>query len=72
MPWAMLEPRSLAATREHIERSLAEFERGEDFAYNIFPPSEREVFGSVGLHRRSEVDCLELGYWIRADQIGLG
>ena len=72
MPWAMQEPRSLAATREHIERSLAEFERGEDFAYSIFPTSEREIFGGIGLHRRSGDDCLELGYWVREEQLGLG
>lgn len=72
MPWAMREPRSLAATRAHIERSRAEFERGEAFSYNILPRCEDEVFGGIGLHRRSEPDCLELGYWMRASRVGLG
>ena len=30
------------------------------------------VFGGVGLHRRAEQRCFEIGYWIRSDQTGKG
>lgn len=72
MPWAMHEPRSLAATQEHIKGSLERFDHGEDFSYSIFAPDEQMIFGGIGLHRRSEVDCLELGYWVRADRVRQG
>lgn len=30
------------------------------------------MLGGAGLHRRAEADCLEIGYWIRADRVGRG
>ena len=72
MRWAMSEPSSLEETRERINTSLNRFEKGEDFAYCIFPRSEEAVFGGIGLHRRAGPDCLEIGYWMGAGQVGLG
>jgi RimJ/RimL family protein N-acetyltransferase len=72
MPWAMKEPRSLDQTRELLARGAKRFAEGEDFMYTIFDHDETEVLGGAGLHRRAEVDCLEMGYWIRADLIGRG
>ena len=72
MPWAMDEPASLEDTRNRLALRAKSFADGEEFSYSIFNRAETEVYGGVGLHRRDEPDCLELGYWIRADQIGQG
>ncbi len=72
MPWAMNEPRSIDATRAHIEKNLESFDRSEDFSYNLFEPDERLIVGGIGLHRRSEPGCLEIGYWLRASRVGRG
>ena len=72
LPWALKEPRSLEETRELVVRGAKQFADGEDFMYTIFDPSETEVLGGAGLHRRVEAGCLEMGYWIRANRIGRG
>lgn len=72
MPWALNEPRSLADTRALLTRGRARFSSGDDFQYSIFDAGETEIVGGIGLHRRSEQDCLEIGYWIRADRVGQG
>jgi RimJ/RimL family protein N-acetyltransferase len=72
LPWAMKEPSSIDQTRELLARGARRFAEGEDFMYTIFDQDETEVLGGAGLHRRAETDCLEIGYWIRADQIGKG
>ena len=40
--------------------------------YTIFGSGDSEVYGGAGIHPRVETDCVELGYWIRADQTGKG
>jgi RimJ/RimL family protein N-acetyltransferase len=72
MPWAMHEPASLEETKARLANQTKSFADGDDFTYTIFNRAETEVYGGVGLHRRAELDCLELGYWIRGDQIGKG
>ena len=72
MPWAMHEPVSLEDTRNRLVLRAKTFSDGEEFTYSIFNRAETEVYGGVGLHRRAEADCLELGYWIRVDRIGQG
>lgn len=72
LPWAVQEPRSLAETKEHLVRGRERFEQCDDFQYSIFDGDEREILGGVGLHRRGEPGCLEIGYWIRRDRVGQG
>jgi len=72
MPWAMKEPSTLDETRDRLERRAVEFSKGEAFQYSIFDPAEEEIFGGVGLHPRTVAGCLEIGYWIRADQLSRG
>ena len=72
MPWAMQEPRSLEETRQIREWQLSRFKSGEDFSYSIFNLDETEIMGGAGIHLRDEPDCLEIGYWIRADRINKG
>ena len=72
MPWAMNEPITLDETKARLAKSIEEFERGETFAYNLFPRGREELLGSIGLHRRSEPGTLEMGYWIRESAAGQG
>jgi len=72
MPWAQGEPTDLQAKIELLRRFRGEFDLDRDYVYGVFSPSEREVLGSTGLHIRLGEDALEIGYWIRADQINRG
>jgi hypothetical protein len=59
-------------SRSDVAGGAKRFADGEDFMYTIFDHEETEVLGGAGLHRRAEADCLEMGYWIRADRVGRG
>jgi RimJ/RimL family protein N-acetyltransferase len=72
MPWAEAEPTTLEEKRSLLESFARMFERGEDAVYAIFDRDERRVVGGTGLHPRLADDAREIGYWIRADAIGLG
>lgn len=72
MPWAMNEPASLEDTFSRLAGYAAKFDAGEDFVYGIFNRDETSVLGGTGLHRRVVADGLEIGYWIRADQVRRG
>jgi RimJ/RimL family protein N-acetyltransferase len=72
LPWAMNEPSSLEEVGERIAGYRDSFESGEEFIYGIFNPGESEVYGGVGLHARIGPNALELGYWIRVDQVQNG
>lgn len=72
MSWAKREPSELAAIEARIATMRDEFHSGRDWPYGIWGPAEREVLGGTGLHRRSEPDALEIGYWLRADMTSRG
>jgi RimJ/RimL family protein N-acetyltransferase len=72
MPWARFEPQSLDEKLELVRTFRAQFDLGEEFVYGIFEPDESRVVGGSGLHPRGGEGSLEIGYWIRADSIGLG
>lgn len=72
MPWALHEPEDVAAKVERLRVFRGNFDLGIDFVYGIFTPDESEVIGGTGLHTRRGSDALEIGYWIRADQINKG
>jgi ribosomal protein bL25 (Ctc-form) len=72
MPWAHEEPRSLDERLELLRGFRGRFDLGEDFVYGIFASDESEVIGGSGLHRRVGSGALEIGYWIRASQVGRG
>lgn len=72
MAWAKSEPCELAVIEDRIAKMRDEFNDGRDWAYGVWDSTEREVLGGLGLHRRSQPDALEIGYWLRADVTGLG
>lgn len=71
MPWAA-DPFVLAGQREFVDRSIREWDTGEEFGYGIFDPAGGEVLGSIALHRRIGPYGLEIGYWVHAAHTGRG
>ena len=72
MPWAADEPKSVEEKAELLRLFRGRFDLGEDFVYGIFARDESEVVGGTGLHTRVGAGALEIGYWIRASQVGKG
>jgi RimJ/RimL family protein N-acetyltransferase len=72
MTWAHHEPESLDAKVERLRRMRAAFDRDRDLVYGIFTPDESRVLGGTGLHPGVGPSAKEIGYWIRASQIGSG
>lgn len=77
MAWARDEPAPLDALALRIAGFEASWDAGREFLYGIFPPGEREAYGSCGIHPRADdraqpPDHAEVGYWIRTDVTGLG
>ena len=72
MPWAHEEPKPLDERVELLRGFRGRFDLGEDFVYGIFTRDESEVVGGSGLHTRVGSGALEIGYWIRASQVGRG
>src|SRR5690625_3671858 len=72
MPWVENEPEALSAKVERLRRFRGNFDLGVDFVYGIFDAGESRVIGGTGLHTRIGAGALEIGYWIRADEINRG
>jgi RimJ/RimL family protein N-acetyltransferase len=72
LPWARNEPVPLAEKIELLRRFRGNFDLGEDFVYGLFSPDETSVVGGSGLHQRVGPDAFEIGYWIRASEVGRG
>jgi RimJ/RimL family protein N-acetyltransferase len=71
--WAMGEPTPLADMEARLAGFSAAFDAGREWIYGVFSPDEREALGGIGFHPRSDApDCVELGYWLRADATGRG
>jgi RimJ/RimL family protein N-acetyltransferase len=72
MPWAAREPTPLEARIELFRSFRGRFDLDQDYTYGIFSRDESQVVGGSGLHTRVGDDALEIGYWIRASEIGRG
>lgn len=72
MPWAQAEPQPLAEKVALLRRFRGQFDLGRVFVYGIFDRDEMKVVGGTGLHTRVGDDSYEIGYWIRASDIGRG
>jgi RimJ/RimL family protein N-acetyltransferase len=70
--WAADEPQPLEEKIALLRRFRGNFDLGEDFIYGLFSSDESVVVGGSGLHKRAGPDAFEIGYWIRAGQVGHG
>lgn len=76
MPWAKYEPSPLADVEARLANFAADFDAGREWIYGIFPHGEGEALGGLGIHPRGDVtgrpECVEFGYWLRADATSRG
>jgi RimJ/RimL family protein N-acetyltransferase len=72
MSWARSEPSELAVIASRVAQMRDKFHEGPDWSYGVWDSTEREVLGGLGLHRRSQPDAVEIGYWLRGDMTGQG
>lgn len=71
MEWITSEPLSLDGRRRFIDRTLAEFDAGEDYTLGIFD-RDGQYLGGTGYHVRYDPRRLAIGYWIDAAHQGQG
>lgn len=74
MFWATPEAADPVHQRARIMDAEASWDAGTDYIYTVLIDGARdgEFLGSFGLHRRSEPDSIEMGYWIHAAYAGRG
>lgn len=60
------------ATGQFLTEAVADWAAGRNFNYVVLDDADGTVLGAGGLHRRSEPDILEIGYWRRVDAGGRG
>lgn len=72
MPWAAHHPAPLQSSIDLLRRFRGDFDLGKDYVYGIFMRDESTVIGGTGLHPRGGEGSREIGYWIRANQVGKG
>ena len=70
MPWISREPLTVADRRSLIETWSREWDERRDFTMGIFGPDG--AVGGTGLHLRSGPRSVDIGYWLRADNVGRG
>jgi len=72
MPWARAEPLSPVDRAELLDRFVADYDEGRDFAMGIFTRDTDTYVGGTGFHARLGPGALEIGYWISSDNQGKG
>ena len=72
MPWAARYPQPLQDMVDMLRSFRGQFDLGQDYILGIFDRDETTVLGGTGLHPRGGEGSREIGYWIRADEIGKG
>ena len=72
MPWADAEAASAEFQRKRLTEGDHLWDDDEDYTLLVLDPTETEVLGGTGLHRRQGPGSLEIGYWLRPDQTGRG
>ncbi len=70
MAWASEEPIPDATRRARIWAWAREAQAGGDETFGVW--LDDEVVGGTGLHRRIGAGGLEIGYWVRVDQVRRG
>ncbi len=72
MPWAHDEPSPVEMVASRLRTFRGRFDLDEEYVFGLFTPDGREVVGGAGLHPRSGPGSLEIGYWIRPEQVRRG
>ncbi len=70
MPWIAAEPVEESTRAAWIEQCNADWAAGGDVILGIF--ADDLVVGGTGLHRRSDQDTLDIGYWVHVDHVRRG
>jgi len=70
MIWSHSEPETIEQKKARIKRWRTAFMENIDYTYGIFR-GEKQL-GSTGLHTSLGMNSLEIGYWVRADEIRKG
>lgn len=70
MSWAHKEPLPLKTKVEKVLKFRNNFIENKDFVFAVLRGDK--FLGAAGIHTRLEGNALELGYWIRADEIKKG
>ncbi len=72
MDWAADEPTTLAAKQEWLGDREDAWDEGREFNFVMVDPEIDSVIGVCGLMARIGPGALEIGYWVRTDQVGRG
>ena len=72
MSWFSREPLTLEERVDQLRRFRGAFDRGKDFFYGVFDRESGAFLGGTGLHPRSGIGVLEIGYWIVPERWGEG
>jgi len=72
MPWARFEPQTVEEKVQLIRSFRGQFDLGQNYIYAVFDREETKQVGGSGLHPRANPGSLEIGYWIRAGEVGRG
>lgn len=72
MPWALAEPTPIEAKLELLCDWRDAFREARDFHYAILERGSGRLLGAIGAHPRVGPGALELGYWVRASEVGRG
>lgn len=72
IPWATREPPDDERARALLARWVEERERGDNLIYAMERRGDGTLVGGVGLYDRVGPGRLEIGYWVRRSQTGLG
>jgi RimJ/RimL family protein N-acetyltransferase len=72
MPWARFEPQTVEEKVQLIRSFRGQFDLDQNYIYAVFDREETKQVGGSGLHPRANPGSLEIGYWIRAGEVGRG
>ncbi|MGB1315320.1 MAG: GNAT family N-acetyltransferase [Chitinophagales bacterium] len=70
MLWSHYEPESIEKKQERIKRWRKDYLENKDYSVVVF--DGEKLVACAGLHTRLEGNALEIGYWVRADEVKKG
>jgi len=72
MPWATPEAADRARQLARVAEADHNWESGLGYVYSVLTADQGTLVGEIALHRRPADGSVEMGYWIAANQAGLG